>query len=108
MLHTTSNLEEKTDNKTSQENSQLKGSFLGDNSILFKQTFFSTGSSHHDWETSLWNMKIRDKVLCFLYPLRTLQSQTQNNNIFLTILHIKLLSIKCQPAILEKENIYSI
>jgi hypothetical protein len=30
MLHTTSNLEEKIDNKTSQENNQSKGSFLGD------------------------------------------------------------------------------
>ena len=33
MLHTTSNLEEKTDNKTSQENNESKGSFLGDKSI---------------------------------------------------------------------------
>jgi hypothetical protein len=29
MLHTTSNLEEKTDNKTSQVNSESKGSSLG-------------------------------------------------------------------------------
>ena len=39
MLHTTLNLEEKTDNKTSQANSQSKGSFLGDkfvHSMLMK------------------------------------------------------------------------
>jgi hypothetical protein len=33
MLHTTLNLEEKTDNKTSQANSESKGSFLGDKSV---------------------------------------------------------------------------
>jgi hypothetical protein len=33
MLHTTLNSEDKTDNKTSQTNTQLKGSFLGDKSV---------------------------------------------------------------------------
>ena len=36
MLHTTLNLEEKTDNKTSQTNTQSKGSLLGDKSIHSK------------------------------------------------------------------------
>jgi len=33
MLHITSNLEEKTDNKTSQANNQAKGSLFGDKSV---------------------------------------------------------------------------
>jgi hypothetical protein len=33
MLHTTSKLEEKNDNKTSQANNESKGSSLGDESI---------------------------------------------------------------------------
>ena len=33
MLHTTLNLEEKIDNKNSQTNTQLKGSFVGDKSV---------------------------------------------------------------------------
>jgi hypothetical protein len=33
MLHATSNLEEKTNNKTSQENNESKGSSLGDKSV---------------------------------------------------------------------------
>ena len=35
MLHTTLNSEDKTDNKTSQTNTQLKGSFLGDKSVHY-------------------------------------------------------------------------
>ena len=69
MLHTTLNLEEKTDNKNSQTNTQSKGYFLGDKFVHSRL------------------MKWRDELKT-LFPIAIKSSNQQS-----TLVHIKHKSI---------------
>jgi hypothetical protein len=86
MLHTTLNLEEKTDNKNSQTNTQSKGYFLGDKSVhsrLMKwrdelKTLFPVAIKNNNQQSNLVTLKHKS-ITTLLYSIKpSLGHETTN------------------------------